>query len=160
MAIFNSYVSLPEGKCGCSFDPTPHQVDRGWFCRLPLSWWFMMAASQIPSSSKFPPQCQHLFCQRVTENVYIEALLLLVFLLPHLQGHPLFLFYSDFFSKAKGNLMGEQVAVAFQPEQLLRLSTESGDVSAVRTIMDNLSIPLTKTQERLELKPKRTKRLA
>jgi hypothetical protein len=56
--------------------------------------------------------------------------------------------------------MGEQVAVAFQPEQLLRLSTESGDVSAVRTIMDNLSIPLTKTQERLELKPKRTKRLA
>ena len=74
-------------------------------------------------------------------------------------GPSFVLFYSDFFSKVKGNLMGEQVAVAFQPEQLLRLSTESGYVSAVRTIMDNLSIPLTKTQERLELKPKRTKRL-
>ena len=159
MAIFNSYVSLPEGKCGCSFDPTPHQVDRGWFCRLPLSWWFMMAASQIPSSSKFPPNVNTCFVKELPRRLYRGLASTGIFTSTP-AGPSFVLFYSDFFSKAKGNLMGEQVAVAFQPEQLLRLSTESGDVSAVRTIMDNLSIPLTKTQERLELKPKRTKRLA
>ena len=128
------------------------------FVRLPLAWWFMMAASQIPSSSKFPPNVNTCFVKELPRRLY-RGLASTGIFTSKPTGPSFVLFYSDFFSKVKGNLMGEQVAVAFQPEQLLRLSTESGYVSAVRTIMDNLSIPLTKTQERLELKPKRTKRL-
>ena len=126
-------------------------------CRFPGDLWWQHRRYQVHPSS--PPNVNTCFVKELPRRLYRGLASTGIFTSTP-AGPSFVLFYSDFFSKAKGNLMGEQVAVAFQPEQLLRLSTESGDVSAVRTIMDNLSIPLTKTQERLELKPKRTKRLA
>lgn len=74
---FQDLSSVPN-KCGCSFDPTPHQVDWGWFC--PLAACLMIYDGSI-ADTKFiqvPPMSTPVLSKSY-RDVYIEALLLLYF---------------------------------------------------------------------------------